>query len=142
MNRYQVKINVIRGLEDGKHKTVSEQYLIQASSFGEAESRIQEEIGKSTSETIDVISVTRKKYAEVIKNDDEGADKWYQIKVNFITLDEKNGKEKRTAFRYLVNASNAIAAHEIVDIFMHDTTYNYEIEQVDETKILDVFNEQ
>ena len=67
------------------------------------------------------------------------ADKWFKCKLNFITLDEKSGKEKKTAQFFLVNANTALTAHELVDNFMRSSVSDYEVEQVDETKILEVF---
>ena len=38
-----------------------------------------------------------------------------------------------------MNANTALTAHELVDNFMRGSISDYEVEQVDETKILDVF---
>ena len=145
--------------EDGTQKKVSEQYLVQASSFGMAEAAIQKEIAPFASGEFDIVAVARKNYSEIItdkfgiesridgearrilgqKNASMEADKWFKCKLNFITLDEKSGKEKKTAQFFLVNANTAMTAHELVDNFMRSSMSDYEVEQVDETKILDVF---
>lgn len=72
------------------------------------------------------------------KNASTEADKWFKCKLNFITLDERSGKEKKVAQFFLVNANTAMTAHELVDNFMQSSVSDYEVEQVDETKILDV----
>ena len=73
------------------------------------------------------------------KNASAEADKWFKCKLNFITLDEKTGKEKKSARFFLVNANTAMTAHELVDNFMAGSISDYEVQQIDETKILDVY---
>lgn len=141
MNWYQVKARLERVQDDGSQKIVSENYLVQAFSFGMAEGAIQKEIAPFASGEFDIISVARKNYSEVIESSlgNEIADKWYKCKVNLVTLNERSGKEKKTSQFFLVNANTAMAAHELVDEFMMSSVSNYEVEQVDETKILEVF---
>ena len=159
MKWYQVKARFERVQEDGRQKMVSELYLVQAFSFGMAEAAIQKEIAPFASGEFDIVAVARKNYSEIItdkfgieshidgearrilgqKNASMEANKWFKCKLNFITLDEKSGKEKKTAQLFLVNANTALTAHELVDNFMRGSISDYEVEQVDETKILDVF---
>lgn len=159
MKWYQVKARLERVQENGTQKMVSENYLVQAFSFGMAERAIHEEIAQSASGEFDIVAVARKNYSEIIsdkfglassvdgkvrkllgqKNASTEADKWFKCKLNFITLDERSGKEKKTAQFFLVNANTALTAHELVDNFMRGSVSDYEVEQVDETRILDVF---
>lgn len=67
------------------------------------------------------------------------ADKWYKAKLNFIVLDEKTGKEKRTPLHLLVNAGSNNAAHELVITHMKGSLSDYEIADIVETKIMDAF---
>lgn len=158
MNWYHVKARLERVQDDGNQKVVSENYLVQAFSFGMAENAIQKEIAPFASGEFDIISVARKNYSEIItdkfgfsridgearrilgqKDASTNPDKWFKCKLNFITLDERSGKEKKTSQFFLVNANTAMAAHELVDEFMMSSVADYEVEQVDETKILEVF---
>lgn len=159
MNWYQVKARLERVQDNGSQKMVSENYLVQAFSFGMAEDAIRNEIAPFASREFDIVTVARKNYSEIItdkfgiesridgearrilgqKNASMEADKWFKCKLNFITLDEKSGKEKKTAQFFLVNANTALTAHELVDNFMRSSVSDYEVEQVDETKILEVF---
>ena len=155
---YQVKARLDRVQENGTKKKVSELYLVQALTFGIAERVVQSELAQYSSEEIDIVAIARKNYSEIItdkfgmaskidgdarkllgqKNASTEADKWFKCKLNFITLDERSGKEKKVAQFFLVNANTAMAAHELVDNFMQSSVSDYEVEQVDETKILDV----
>lgn len=141
MNWYQVKARLKRVQDDGSQKIVSENYLVQAFSFGMAEGAIQKEIAPFASGEFDIISVARKNYSEVIESNlgNEIADKWYKCKVNLVTLNERSGKDMKTSKYFLVQSSSALTAHKEVDEFMSDGISDYEVEQVDETKILEVF---
>lgn len=141
MNWYQVKVRLERTQQDGAKKKVSEEYLVQAFSFSIAERRVQEEVAPTAQGEFDIVAVARKNYSEVLKSNlgAEIADKWFKCKLNFITLDEVSGKEKKTAKYFLVNASTALTAHKFVDEFMSSSLSDYEVGQVDETKILEVF---
>ena len=155
---YQVKARLDRVQENGTKKKVSELYLVQALTFGMAERVVQSELAQYSSEEIDIVAIARKNYSEIItdkfgmaskidgdarkllgqKNAATEADKWFKCKLNFITLDERSGKERKVAQFFLVNANTAMAAHELVDSCMQNSVSDYEVEQVDETKILDV----
>lgn len=141
MKWYQVKARLERVQENGSQKMVSGNYLVQAFSFGMAEGAIQKEIASFASGEFDIVAVARKNYAEVIESNlgNEIADKWYKCKVNLVTLNERNGKDMKTSKYFLVQSSSALTAHKEVDEFMSDGISDYEVEQVDETKILEVF---
>ena len=89
----------------------------------------------------DIVAIARKNYDEIIasKLDNEISDKWYKCKVNFITLNERNSKEEKTSRCFLVQSASALTAHKRVDKFMEGAMSDYEVEQVYETKIIDVF---
>jgi len=70
------------------------------------------------------------------------ADKWYKAKLQFITIDEKTEKEKRTAVYYLVQGSSLENARKNIDEVMGGTMIDYVISGVNETKIMDVFEWQ
>lgn len=141
MKWYQVKARLERVQDNGSQKMVLENYLVQAFSFGMAEDAIRKEIAPFASGEFDIVAVARKNYSEIIpsKLGSEISDKWYKCKVNFVTLNERNGKEMRTSKYFLVQSSSALTAHKAVDEFMQGSISDHEIEQVDETKILEVF---
>ena len=91
---FECKVKYDKMTEDGSQKTVTEPYLVDALSFTEAEARITEEITPFISGEFKVTAVKRTNTAEIFWK--EGGDKWYKVKVNFCTIDEKTGKEKKT----------------------------------------------
>lgn len=137
----QVKVRLDRVQEDGSTKQVSEVYLVETAHFGVAERTVQEEIAPTASGDFDIVAIARKSYEEIIasKLGEEISDRWYKCKVNLITLNERNGREVKTPSYFLVQSASALTAHKAVDEFMSDLISDYDVEQVEETKILEVF---
>ena len=136
---YEVKIQYHKMQEDGKEKKVTEQYVVEALSFTEAESRIIEEMTPYISGEFDVVSEKIAPYNEIFLSDRTDDDKWFISKVGFITLDERTDKEKKQTFRYLVQAATSeLALDYTKEMFSHGMS-DYCIEAVQDTPTLDVF---
>lgn len=136
---FECKVRYEKNGEDGMPKKVIETYVVDAVSFGEAESRILEEMGKYVGGEIDVLDLKIAQYKEVFFADNSLSDKWYKAKLAFITIDEKTDKEKKTSVYYLVNAGNIDAAKKNVDDIMGKSMIDYETKSLSETQIIDVF---
>jgi small-conductance mechanosensitive channel len=124
-------------MENGVQKRVTEPYLVDALSFTEAEARIIEEVKHYVSGEFIVANIKRAKIAELFFN--ENGDRYYKIRVNFITLDEKSGAEKKTAVQMLAQASDLKDAIAVLEDGMKGTMSDYVIASVVETTIMDVF---
>ena len=118
-------------------KKVTEPYLVDALSFTEAEARITEEMTPYISGDFSVSAVKRTKIAEIFFFD--SGDRWYMVKVGFITIDEKTAVEKRSASLILVQASNFKEAYDNFVEGMKGTMADYEIMQISETPLMDVY---
>jgi hypothetical protein len=138
-NWFECKIETEKTLEGGATKKVTEPYLVDALNFTEAEARIIKEITPYCNGQLTVKDIRRVKYSEMFTSDAESADKWYKVKCNFITLDEKTQSEKRSATFILVQASDLRDAVQRFDEGMKGSMVDYEIHTVQETNILDVF---
>lgn len=136
-NWFECKIKYDKMLETGMQKTVTEPYLVDALSFTEAEARIIEEIKPFITGEFSVSDIKRVKYAESFFN--ERGDRYFKARLNFITLDEKSGAEKKTAVNMLVQATTLKEAVEIVETEMKKTMIDYAFASVSETAIMDVF---
>ena len=136
---YEVKIQYQKMQEDGREKKVTEQYVVEALSFTEAESRIIEEMTPFIDGDFDVVSEKIAPFNEIFLSDNSTDDKWFVSKVSFITIDEKTAKEKKQTFRYLVQAATSeIALDYTKEMFSHGMS-DYSIEAVQDTPTLDVF---
>ena len=136
---FETKIKYEKTMEDGQQKKVSEQYVVDALSFSEAEERIIEEMSSYISGEFDVADIKKAAYKEIFFSDDEMADKWYKAKLQFITIDEKTEKEKRSSVTYLVQAGSFNGAVKNIDEVMGGTMIDYVIAAVTETTLMDVF---
>lgn len=137
-NYFLVKVKFEKVAQDGIIVKVSEQYLIDALSFTEAEARIVEEMTPFISGEFEVSAIKRYKVNEMFFS--ENADKWFRAKVNFITLDESKGTEKKTAAYMMIQAMDIKEAREALEKGMAGTLADYEPESITETKIIEVFN--
>ena len=136
---FEVKIQYQKLLEDGKEKKVTEQYVVEALSFTEAESRIAEEMLPYTDGDLDVVSEKIAPFNEIFLSDRTDDDKWFISKVGFITLDEKTEKEKKQTFRYLVQASTSEIALDYTKEMLSRGMSDYSIDSVQDTPTLNVF---
>ena len=120
-------------------KKVTEQYVVDALSFAEAEARITEEMSAYISGEFEVTDVKKAAYKEVFFSDDDTADRYYRAKLDFITIDEKTEKEKRSRITYLVQAATLRKALTSIDDVMAGTMIDYDAAAISDTKIMDVF---
>ncbi len=125
-------------MENGAIKKVTEPYMVDALSFTEAEARIIEEMTPFISGEYSVAAVKRTKIAEIFR--DDSADRWYLVKVAFITLDEKTAVEKRSVSQILVAATGFKGAYDRFMDGMKGTLADFEIVSIAETPIMDVYN--
>ena len=136
INKYfEVKVKLQKTMEDGQQKKVSEQYVVEVATFGEAERRIAECLKPYIEGEFEVTDIKIAGYVQIINNQD--ADKFFKAKVSFVTLDETTGKEKKTSELYLVQSDTLESAESDVKSFLNDG--NTTISSISETAILDVF---
>ena len=136
---FECRIAYEKVMEDGLQKKVNENYVVDALSFTEAEKRIMEEMSSYISGEFTIKDIKIAPYKEIFFSDEELADRWYKAKLEFITIDEKTEKEKRSAVNYLVQAGTLKGAVGNIESVMGTTMIDYVIASVTETKLMDVF---
>lgn len=136
---FETKIRYAKNQDDGTQKNVTEHYVVDALSFTEAESAIMEEMKVYISGDYKVTDIKPAAYHEIFFSDADNDDKWYKAKLQFITIDEKTDKEKRSTVTYLVQAATLPSAVKHIDDVMGGTMIDYVISSVAETQIMDVF---
>lgn len=136
-NWFECKVRYEKLQENGAAKKVNEPYLVDALSFTEAEARITEEQKPFISGEFTVSAIKSTKIAEIFW--DETGDRWYLVKVAFITIDEKTASEKRSVSQILVQAANFRHALERFEEGMKGTMADYEIVSINETPLMDVY---
>lgn len=136
---FECKIAYEKTMDDGLQKKVTENYVVDALSFTEAEKRIMEEMSSYISGEFTVKDIKIAPYGEIFFSDEEMADRWYKCKLQFITIDEKTEKEKRSTVYYLVQAASFDGAVKNINDVMNGTMIDYNKSNISETKIMDVF---
>ena len=136
---FECKIAYEKVMEDGLQKKVKENYVVDALSFTEAESRIMEEMSSYISGEFTIEDIKIASYKEIFFSEEEMADRWYKAKLQFITIDEKTEKEKRSSVNYLIQAGTFNGAVKNIDEVMGGTMIDYVIASVAETTMMDVF---
>lgn len=133
------KIRYDKVQENGMQKKVTEPYLVDALSYTESEARIITEMQPFISGEFTVSDIKRANYSELFPSDEEAADKWFDCKLEFITLDDKSGAEKKTRSMVLVQAADLRDAMKKLDDGMKGTMADYNAVCIKETAIMDVY---
>ena len=136
---FECKIRYEKTMEDGLQKKITEYYVVDALSFTEAEQRIMEEMSSYNSGEFEVADIKKAVYKEIFFSDADMADRWYKTKLQFITIDEKTEKEKRSTVNYLCQAGSFNGAVKNIEEVMGGTMIDYVIASVSESTLMDVF---
>lgn len=137
---FECKVSYERQADSMGMKKVSESYLVDALSFTEAEERIIKEIRPFVSVgELEVVNIRRARIAELFLSDEGEDDRYFRAKVNFITVDEKSGSEKKTSATMIVKSDSLPNAVTELKAQLDSQMASYEIASVTDTQILDVF---
>ncbi|MGL4994465.1 MAG: DUF4494 domain-containing protein [Bacteroidales bacterium] len=134
-NLYECTVQYFKEYECGTTRKTSELYLVNAMSFTEAEQRIIEELAPLAGESLTLKGVKQSRAAEVFLDDD--ADRWFKCRVAFVTLNERDGREKQTVVPMLVKANDIERAIAGLRKGMKETLADYAIVSVAEVPIRD-----
>lgn len=137
---FECKVSYERQADSMGMKKVSESYLVDALSFTEAEERITKEVRPFVSVgELEVVNIRRARIAELFLNEEAEDDRYFRAKVNFITVDEKSGSEKKTSATMIVKSDSLPNAVTELKARLDSQMASYEIAAVSDTQILDVF---
>ena len=139
---FETIVRYNKTMESGETKKVSETFVVDAITFGEAEESIAEKMKPYTSGDFDVKNINPTPYSEIFFSDRDTDDKYYRVKLNFITINETTQTEKKSKVTYLVQAGSLEQARKNTEEVMNGTMTDYEFVSVTETKILDVFEKE
>lgn len=140
MEFYECKVRYQREVGDGKLQKANDIYLIEAVSFGDAETRVLEEVRPFVfmGQEVEMKAIKRVLYNEVLPNPQGHF--WYKAKVMLTTIDEEAGKEKKIATNILVQETDMEAAYKAVNQLLKTSITDYEITNMQVTGIVDVLS--
>lgn len=135
---FEVGIRSNKVMENGSDKMVTEKYVFEGVDFLSA---FEEAVkyGNTYLRDYSVVTMAIAPYSEYVQreggNDD---DTLYKVKLSLITLDERTGKEKKTAFCLLVLADSIATARDIVNAHMEGSMMDFTIDAIIKTKLIEV----
>lgn len=135
-NFFEVVVKVLQTQEDGSEKKVREVYAIEASSFTEAEALITEEM--KPYKEYDIVNINPTPYKEIFLSDNANDENFFKAKLEFITVNEKTEKEKRTKVVYLIQALSIKTAQHYIENIMGSVQLDYRNVAIVESPVLDV----
>ena len=138
MENFICKIKYEKVQENGTTKKVTEQYIVDALSFTEAEKRIIDEMKAFISGDFEVADISKVDYSEIMLSDKVEDDKYYNVKIETTELTD-NGNEKKIPYLILVLASNIDTAKKYFDNGMEGSMMDYNVVSIKETKIMDYY---
>ena len=134
---YTCKVKHNKELEDGMVKQVTDQFLLDAFTYTEAESRIYEKCEENISGEFQITQITKTNIAEVLMNED--ADNWYKSKVVYQTVDGDSEKEVKINTYLLVCARDVKDAFDKIEAHLNSMLVPFEIPSITLTNILEVY---
>lgn len=134
---FECSVSYEKVQEDGTQKRITEKYVVEAFSFTEAEKQITDELSSYVSGELNVKGIVPAQYKEIFFSDSDVNNRWFKVKVKFITIDESN-KEKSTNVIYLVQGSDISTAKAYFEAILSGSV-DFDLCGITETKILDVF---
>lgn len=136
----EAKVSYNKADTRGFIKKAWEKYLIADISLCAVEKRIVELVSPLAHDgEVSVESLSHTKYEEVIGLDDSSdTDLWFFVRLYYLFVDEKTGKEKKEPHHYLVRASSLNAASIKIDDAMKGCQADYKIDRVVEMGYSDV----
>ncbi|MEL6561383.1 MAG: DUF4494 domain-containing protein [Bacteroidota bacterium] len=134
---YSCKVKFTKETEDGFLKQVSENYLVDAVSYTDAESRIYAIMEDYVRGEFSVASIAKTNLSEVINYEDE--ENWYKCKVTYSTVDADKGKEVKVTTYMLVSAAHVKQAFERVEDNLSSMLVPFDIPAINLTNFVEVF---
>ena len=140
-NWYKFRVKYSKVMDDGKKKKVSEEYLVDAESFTETEKRAN----KAATDLIgtrdfDITAISREAVSDIIKGTEAEDNHWYKAVVALVTVDEETGTKKFSPQTMYVNSPDIKDAVQMLIDHMSDSSFDWEIKSIAETKVLGVLN--
>lgn len=135
---FEGKAKYMKVTESGKEQMVTENFLFDAVSFTDAETRIirqLQQIVKGGEFT--VLDIKKSRIAEVFPFDD--GEWWFKVTINLVTIDEEAGREKKLRTYYLIMADDIKQALQRLDESLSYLVIPYVVTSIAVSTIVDVF---
>jgi hypothetical protein len=137
-NWFTVKVKCNKQQEKGGFKMVTEPYLLSAMTFGDAETRIYEELGDVIGGEFSVTAITKTEIHDIFSVDT--SDVWYTCKIKFDSEgDGEDAKKSKVCQTFLVGAISVKDANDTLKEELSTLMVDYEITSVAVSPIVEIF---
>lgn len=134
---FECKVKYTKVTESGKEQTLTENFLLDAVSFTDAETRITRQMQEMVKGEFSVTDIKKSRIGEVFPYDT--GEWWFKATINLVTVDEEAGKEKKLRTYYLVMADDIKQALERLDESLSYLVIPYVVSALAVSTIVDVF---
>lgn len=134
---FEVKVKYSTIDDNGSDKNVTENYMLEAETFGHAEERAHLILSEQIGGDFSVEAEKKVKYDEV-KLFDTG-DWYFLVVVDMLTFDEVRMKDKKQKVKSIVQADDLKSCYERVEQMWSESLVSFFIRKIEIKNISDVF---
>lgn len=134
---FECKAKYVKVTESGKEQTVTENFLLDAVSFTDAETRMIRQLEQMVKGEFSVTDIKKSRIGEVFPYDT--GEWWFKATINLVTVDEEAGKEKKMRTYYLIMADDIKQALERLEESLSYLVIPYVVSALAVSTIVDVF---
>ena len=135
---FESKVKYMKVSESGNEQLITENFLLDAVSYTDAETRIIRQIQQMVKGgEFGIVDIKKSRIAEVFPYDT--GEWWFKATINLVTIDEEAGKEKKLRTYYLVMADDIKEALGRLDESLSYLVIPYVVSALAVSTIVDVF---
>lgn len=136
-NWFECKASYVKIDDDGRERKVSENYLLDAVSYTDAETRFIKQLESRVRGEFNVKKISASNIIEIFPY--ETGEWWYKAKIGIVTIDEEKGKEKKVNHYFLVAADDIKEALKRLEEGLAYILVPYQTTSITLSSIVDVF---
>lgn len=135
---FESKVKYMKVSESGSESMVTENFLLDAVSYTDAETRIIRQMQQIVrGGEFQIVDIKKSRIAEVFPF--ENGEWWFKAAINLVTIDEDAGKEKKIKTNYLIMADDIKEALTRLDESLEYLVIPFVVTSLAVSPIVDVF---
>lgn len=134
---FECGVQLLKIDNNGFERKVTDNYLFDAVSFTDAETRVYEQMPQITHGEFRVKNIKQSNITEILSF--ENGEWWYKAKISLVTIDEAAGREKKISQYILVMADDIKEALTRLEEGLAHMLVPYTVDSIGITTIADVF---
>jgi hypothetical protein len=136
-NWFECKVGYLKIDDDGRERKVSENYLLDAVSYTDAEARAIQQLSTMVRGEFVVKKISQSNIIEIFPH--ENGEWWFKAKIAIVTIDERAGKEKKINQYFLVAADNIKQALQRLEEGLSYVLVPFTVTSIALSSVVDVF---